>query len=902
MNRLLQSTYQFLNKQRKVFAIALIALVGILVFGASKIQLQEDVSNVLPSSEKDAQVNKIIQSTSFLDQIIFKVSIDKLESKEELSDFATVWLEKVDSVCGKQIEQIQGKIDAENLSLLSDFIFENLPLFLNESDYTIWTNQLTKDSVNTILTQHLKTLTTPAGFINKDNIRKDPFNLLSRTFQKFGHARLESDLILENGFLMSPDKKNILLFITLKGSSMDTEGNEQTLQNLQEIKSQLNEKYQGKVIGSYYGAPFIAAANAHQIKSDIQSTVTISFSVLILLLLLFFKKVWVPIVLFIPTIIGALIALNFLVIFREDISGISLGIGSILLGISLDYSLHVLTHLRQGHSAESIFTTIASPLLVSALTTTGAFFCLLFLPSQALQDLGLFAGISVLFTSVASLLIIPVLYKSKAAVDKNILNKIASFVLPNKAPIVLFLGVIIVLSSLFYNQVDFESDLAKMNYLSPELEQVQGELNEILSIDEKSVYVVAFDSNLNTALLENERIFEQLNTLEKANKIQRFTSIGQIVLDEGIQQEKLNRWNHFISNKNDSIQVLLKEEGLKIGFKESTFTPFYSISSTEFTPTNIDEYDTLKSVLNLDNFINYKNGIYTVLNTIKLDESQTELFKQTFKTSKHSVIIDRKEINENLIHGLKENFSELINYSFLVVVLIVFIYFRRIEITFITLLPIALTWGLTLSLMYLFDIQFTVFNIIISSFIFGLGVDYSIMMSNALINNYTKPSTIVRDTKVAILLSVLTTLLGIGALILAKHPALSSISMVCLIGILSCVFITFTIQPWLFNLMIGNRPNKGKRPIRIHIWFISIFLLFYFAFGAFLFSILSISILQLVPIKGYKKRLLLHKITSWHLKNVVSGHPFVKNKVINPTNESFKKPAIIIANTFIVFG
>ena len=38
-----------------------------------------------------------------------------------------------------------------------------------------------------------------------------------------------------------------------------------------------------------------------------------------------------------------------IVLIRENISAISLGIGSVLLGITLDYSLHILTHFKKNN-------------------------------------------------------------------------------------------------------------------------------------------------------------------------------------------------------------------------------------------------------------------------------------------------------------------------------------------------------------------------------------------------------------------------------------------------------------------------------------------------------------------------------------------------------------------------
>ena len=85
-----------------------------------------------------------------------------------------------------------------------------------------------------------------------------------------------------------------------------------------------------------------------------------------------------------------------------------------------------------------------------------------------------------------------------------------------------------------------------------------------------------------------------------------------------------------------------------------------------------------------------------------------------------------------------------------------------------------------------FGISFNIFNIIISTFIFGLGVDYAIFMTNGLIKEYETGNlhlSIYRNINKFYLF--ITTILGVGVLIFAKHPALYSIALVSLIGILN---------------------------------------------------------------------------------------------------------------------
>jgi len=56
--------------------------------------------------------------------------------------------------------------------------------------------------------------------------------------------------------------------------------------------------------------------------------------------------------------------------------------------------------------------------------------------------------------------------------------------------------------------------------------------------------------------------------------------------------------------------------------------------------------------------------------------------------------------------------------------------------------------------------------------------------------------------KTSVFLSAFTTIIGVGVLIFAKHPALNSIALISIIGLFSVVIISYTIEPILFKFLI----------------------------------------------------------------------------------------------------
>lgn len=78
-------------------------------------------------------------------------------------------------------------------------------------------------------------------------------------------------------------------------------------------------------------------------------------------------------------------------------------------------------------------------------------------------------------------------------------------------------------------------------------------------------------------------------------------------------------------------------------------------------------------------------------------------------------------------------------------------------------------------------------NIILSTFIFGLGDDFSIFIMDGLQQEYRTGRRVLASHKTAIFFSSFTAVVGLGALAFAEHPALQSISVISILGMISVV-------------------------------------------------------------------------------------------------------------------
>jgi len=723
--------------------------------------------------------------------------------------------------------------------------------------------------------------------------------LTPQGLQKLAQLQLGDNYDLYNGFLITKDQKNLLLFLTPALDTNETGENTVFVDGLKKITADLNHKYSEQAEASLLGATLYAVANAKQIKRDIQLTVSIALSVLLLILIFFYRKLAIPLIIFTPTVFGAVVAIAILYLIKGKISAISLGIGSVLLGITLDYSLHILTHFRNNNNLKELYRDVSLPVIMSSLTTAVAFICLVFVKSEALNDLGIFAAVSVVGASVFALIFIPQVYRfseSKKNNKNTFIDKISQKDFHKSKVLISIISVVFIIGLFLFHKVGFNTDLNTMNYQPAELLAAEDDLDRINNNRAKSIYVVSHGGSLNEALNANNKLFETLALKKSNNELINFSSVGGVVLSQEAQIQKLKQWETFwTQERKNTISSLLKEKGLVLGFKPKTFHQFYALLDTKVNPIEFQEYNNIKE-LYLDEFVTNEEGFSTVLSAIKVDHQFADQINTSLSKIPNTVVIDRKQLNETLLGNLKNDFNVLIGYSLIAVVVLLFLFYRDPMLTLITALPIAITWVITLGIMKMLGIDFNIFNVIISTFIFGLGVDYSIFITNGLMKEYTFGIKELPTYKTSIILSVITTVLGVGVLIFAKHPALRSISIVSLIGILSAVLVAFTIQPMLFRVLITNRAKKGLTPLRIRQTLWSLFSFGYFIVGGFIVSLLSSLIIPWFPISKKKKMPVFHTVVSKLMKSVLYSNPFVKKRVYNPEKESFSKQSIIIAN------
>lgn len=890
MHHFFYKVYCAIVRRKLLSAFLLLLFVVSSLFWASKITFNEDIQKIIPKSEDSALRGKVLSQLDFSDKIV--IVIEKKNEDIVLSEVADDFIEEAQTL-SPWIESIGGQFSPEDLSHTYDFIQNNLPIFLNSQDFETLSNRIHADSIAQKLNDNISQLTSPSGIVMREFIEKDPLGFTLLGLNKL--SKPDKNFTLIDGYLHTQNQRQLLLFLHPKYAGSETENNVLLAEKLNSIEEKLNAKYKGKAEVFSFGAPLIAVVNAQQIKRDIQYTVILSTGVLFLLLIVYFRSIWAPILIFIPTILGALGGLAVVYFFRNEISAISLSVSAILVGITIDYAIHILTHYKNKGDVQQVFRDITQPILMSASTTGISFLCLLFVRSEALKDLGIFACATVILSAVFTLLFIPVLYTPKARVShqKTWVDKLGAYPYEEKKWLRWACLAVVIMSFFGFQKLYFNNNLSELNFISKELRENEKKLSKISHITQKSIYVVAYGNDEKEVLQQNSKLYEALKSEQQKGKILSFSSSGGVISSHADQQQKIEAWNQFWTpEKRSQTLRTLEQKGEELGYSPQAFAYFEEMFSKRYTPLSTSDFEQLASIKE-GGFVREKDGFYTATTLVKIEEKHRLDFLQKFdKKEMGMVAIDRQRMNEDFLALLKEDFSTLVNYSVLVVVLIFYLFFRNIDLTIIAVVPILLSGVVTAGLLYFLGLELNIFSTIVCSLIFGAGVDFNIFLTQAMQKELTTGEKQLPLYRVSIILALLTTVLAIGVLVFAEHPALYSVSSVAMVGLLAVTLISFALYP-LFFQFIQYRIARGQSPVGFRIILFSAISFLYYGVGATLFSASS-------PywIRGAKvsRQLRAKKLMKMFLISVLHTNPFVRKRVINPHKETFENPVIIIAN------
>ena len=695
MKNLLLRIYDFFVTRRRWLwsGVALVLLVFVAL--AASLHFSEDIMDFLPLDDDNREALAQYQSQQSATRLVLVVEGDSL--REE-----AVW-QLADSIdCRMAGGQLAEPDPAEGLVAL----YSQMPYRIDDSVYARFDSIFTPQAVNAALLRDKAILAIPGASILSTAIAYDPLGLIELSTLNAQRSTLNRSF----AFYDSPY------------GSTETQRNALLIDSLQTITDRVAQHFPTLHI-RWTGAPVISVSNARRIKLDTILCISLSLVLIILLLAYSFPRrrdLWL---ILLSVSFGWLMGMAVLRIVTPTISAVVLGIGSVLIGIAVNYPLHLLVHQRYTSSVRQTLEEVLSPLVVGNITTVGAFLALIPLQATALRHLGIFASAMLVGTILFCIFVLPHMMSAKPTPVREIKLPVA----PRAKHIAAGQWLVVALT------------IAMGTYL------IASQMTEGKYENGKWSNGKWFDSNLN-----------HINYMspEQRADMQAFNIFNSDSPASSTQSTRAEQWQtYWNTHSADSLVSTIRTEAVATGFRPDAFAPFYDLL-TSWKPV------------------------------------------KAFDMSK-------------LTQRLSDDFDYIGVCCSLIVFAFLWLSFRNFWLALIAFVPMALSWVWILAIMQLFDIQFNIVNIILATFIFGQGDDYTIFIVEGLLYEHRTGKPILPQYRQSILLSALIMLIGVGILVLAVHPAMHSLGVVTLIGMSVVLLMAVTVPPMLFRLYV----RLSRKPV-----------------------------------------------------------------------------------------
>lgn len=900
MVNLILKIYDYLQSNKWLYILFVLLSLTILVSQSLTLGYKEDIYDFLPVDSKHQNSLEVYQNISSAEKIFIMFQhkdstiINQDEIVESMECFRELLIESDTLGIDKELTI---SIDVDNYRDMTYNIYNHIPYFLTKDDFnrldTLITHQYIKEKVSNIKSL----LLLPSGGLLTENIQKDPLNLFTPIVSRLQNYNQTNNYELYDGYIFTPNKKKAIAMLNSPYGSSETANNAILIKYLSSLINGLEKKFPNITV-HLTGAPVIAVGNANQIKDD--SIIAILFAAISIfgLLLYSFRNFKELIYIAISIIFGWLFAMACISLFRNQISIIVLGISSVFIGIAVNYPLHLISHSNHQNNIRDSLKDIIPPLVVGNITTVGAFLCLVPLKSTALKDLGLFGSFMLIGTILFVIIFLPQIISHKRNQTNNervLFPHLLSFNFENKKWVFWTLILTTLPLAYFSTHTKFDANMQNINYMTEEQRNDFSELQSTMSNGLNTLYITYEDTTINGALNKCEKKqMSIIKSLVNSNYNYKLSSISNFYPSLEEQNARIKQWNSLIDKKYQLLNRVLKEELNNNGFEEQAFIQFFEIINQSYSVGDIDFSEVLGEISK--QYVCELNGHHYIVDKLSIPFDNTEQIKNLIQEQIANIsFFDVSSMNNAISKTLSDEFDYIGISCGIIVFLFLWASFGRIELSIMAFLPMAISWIWILGIMGITGIQFNIVNVILATFIFGQGDDYTIFMSEGLIDEYAYKKKLLTSYKNSILMSALIMFLGIGCLIITEHPALHSLAEVTIVGMAVVVLTAYIIPPMVFKFLnfYNNKPRKYSLTLErlittlcsTIVYLIEIIIGLLLGFVLFTFG--NKSMWKRKIFHGY-----IHYLARINCKYIYGVNISIKNIY----NEDFKKGSIIICN------
>ena len=802
-------------KKNKLIFISTGAFFIVCMFFTLTLSLDEKITSMLPDSDPMVKdFNTIINNIPATETLY--IDIENLETDTKLFEqIADNFFEQINT--SPYFSGIIYKFSHDSFLNLLNLVSANRLSLLDKTDLAAMESRLTPEHIFEQLIRIKRKLLSPSGMFMADTLINDPLGINELILSKLNPFKNEAfGIKIKGSRIYSKNGRHLLIMATPNFSALDTKKSVQMMGFLNETRDKITKKYKGRVHIRFSGNHAATLDNSKTIQQDVKRAVSVLTVGIFIIGIMFFRKMVHVFLIFLPTLVSLAFASAFISLTNNEVSAIALGCGAILLGITVDFGIHILFNVdhSQDLAPQKVITRLKLPIMAGACTTMTAFSCLLFSSLPGQRQMGLFAILGIFGAAFFVLFLLkyfipPFKTKPRKPIISlvGICNRLMDFRKNHIRLIVLTGMALFIIAILGIKDFRFEGDISKLNHLQPATQSDMDNFLETWGGFSQALVLVKAGS-LETALQKNDTLFELLKKMRKNQIIDQVASLSDILPSCKKRDENFNNFKTFMTKERiKNIEVMFENISITTGFKQGAFNSFVNSLKQDKILFSINDFDNTALKKLIDSKVVFQGDDVLILTTLKLkDKSKIPEIIEIIKSEINgSMFLDKRYFIEKMTSHVAGEFKRLFFFAAASMIVVLALFFRNLKIVLITICPVFLSAFITAGILGLADIPINLISMIFIIFVFGVGVDFSIFLTNHELRKTENESNV---TAGAVIICAMTTIGAFASLALAKHAALFSIGVAGLTGMITSLILALILIPSLMEKFITQNDKR----------------------------------------------------------------------------------------------
>ncbi len=808
---------------RILVTLAVTALAAAL---GSRLRFDQDVALLLPDSTPE-----LAGATVVMRKMMERLVID-VESPEQppmaVEDLGAAADQLARSLLSTgDVLSVQASVEAVDALSVMEYLREHAPRLLGAGDLKTIEERVEPAAVKAAVARLARRLQEPDGAHLAAAAASDPLGIsdlalapLATMTAGFREARIAG------GRIASKDGRHLLVLAEPAFAATDIGRAKKLMESLEQAVNRLVEQpaFAGVKV-RHLGSHRSTLDNARQIQRDVAWTSLIGVVLTTALAFLAFSRVWLALLSLTPGAAGGILALGGYSLFTGSISALVAGFGAVLLGLTIDYAMHGLFRLDQGDGQCKV---PALPLVMSATTTAVAFLSLCASSLPVIRDLGVFGAAGIAGAGLFAIFSLPAIPGRAREIRPPRLNLRAWMRRAQSREVTrIALAAIILLSpaaALGTLRLRFDGDVSHLSSLSHEARADEEAITQTWGEAFRLSAVVVPGATLDEALEANDRVASLLDRLKSEGAIRDHASLAGLLPSPSTQAARLEAWRSFWSRSRiQELQLHLEQAIEGTPFRPEAFAPF--LAWLESDPPAVRAHDFQGGPMGqlIEERLLRSGDSQLVSTPVFADDwRQIEALRDRLKQEAPAAsLLNRAALVRRLGSLVGEEMGKLGGISLGLVFLLSFIWFGRIELAVVIVLPLVLSLVWTLGILGWLGVPITLANAVFVALLFGVATDYSIFLLSSRLERFRSGGECDSETEASVFLCAVTTCLGFGVLTLAGHPVLFSIGATASVAISCASLLTLFLVPALTGALLrfpGPSGTAGLRNIYTGWW------------------------------------------------------------------------------------